>query len=105
MWKSSGFDNVFICRYSKMKPAYWYVSMLVIAFLYIYLTAIQLVRGMQPFDDGLDLPFRYHGYEEMTAILKDISRVQNNLSALYSIGKSVQGKRRLLLRCRPTFDP
>lgn len=28
-----------------MKPAMWYISMLMICFLYIYLTAIQYIRG------------------------------------------------------------
>lgn len=30
---------------SRMKPAAWYISMLIVAFLYIYLTAIQYIRG------------------------------------------------------------
>jgi len=30
-----------------MKPATWYISMLIVAFLYIYLTAIQYIRGAE----------------------------------------------------------
>lgn len=76
-----------------MKPAYWYVSMLVVAFLYIYLSAIQIVRGVTLGNtNGLNLAFKYHNYEEMTTILRDISRTYSNLTAMYSIGRSVQGE-------------
>ncbi len=39
------------------------------------------------------LDFEYHDYERMTDWLKQMSAAYPNLTALYSIGKSVQGKR------------
>ncbi|GAB6025144.1 hypothetical protein CHUAL_010567 [Chamberlinius hualienensis] len=69
-----------------MRLAYWYVSALVVAFFYIYLSAIKMVRGQSEFD------FRYHNYDELTHILKSFTSIHGNLTSLYSIGKSVQGR-------------
>ena len=33
-----------------MKPTLWYIVMLVVAFLYIYLTAIQYIKGGKLYD-------------------------------------------------------
>lgn len=39
--------------------------------------------------------FKYHKYDEMTNFLRTTSSTFPNLTALYSIGRSVQGKYRL----------
>ncbi|XP_045121738.1 carboxypeptidase D-like isoform X3 [Portunus trituberculatus] len=98
------------CR--KMKPAMWYLMMIVVGFFYVYLTAIQYIRGQtvheppsnylkqydpQYFDESLISPsntltFEYHNYTSMTDFLRAMSATYPNLTALYSIGKSVQGR-------------
>ncbi|KAK4317883.1 hypothetical protein Pmani_011062 [Petrolisthes manimaculis] len=95
-----------------MKPAMWYLMMLVVGFFYVYLTAIQYIRGQeihqppsnyllqydpQYFDHNLvnpapSLSFGYHNYSAMTDFLRAMSATHPNLTALYSIGKSVQGR-------------
>ncbi len=42
-----------------------------------------------------DFEFRYHGYEESTAILQDLARRYPDLARLYSIGTGVTGLREL----------
>lgn len=38
--------SISICvLFFRMKPATWYISMLLVAFLYIYLTCVQYIRG------------------------------------------------------------
>ena len=96
----------------KMKTAVWYTSTLFVIFIYFYIYLVQFIRGeevplsprnapqlrriienqpkwnpasVQPLD------FSYHNYEVMTNWLKQFSDVYSNLTALYSIGKSVQG--------------
>lgn len=45
-----------------------------------------------PKQDGYErLDFKYHNYERLTNFLRTTSRVYPNLTALYSIGRSVQG--------------
>lgn len=44
------------------------------------------------YDDGYGLEFKYHNYEQLTKFLRTTSSRYPNLTALYSIGKSVQGK-------------
>uniref|UniRef100_T1J2I5 Peptidase M14 domain-containing protein n=1 Tax=Strigamia maritima TaxID=126957 RepID=T1J2I5_STRMM len=73
-----------------MKSAYWYVSMLVVAFVYVYLTAIQYVRGFQ-------VDMNYHKYVDMTNVLFNLNRAYPNLTSIYSIGKSVKSTRWLQL--------
>jgi len=92
-----------------MKSALWYTSTLVVVFVYLYVYLVQFVRGEElaarsqlpplrrivqdprpPPPQQLD--FNYHNYEEMTTWLKQFSAVYTNLTALYSIGKSVQGR-------------
>ncbi|GBN93533.1 hypothetical protein AVEN_35780-1 [Araneus ventricosus] len=68
-----------------MKPAMWYISGFLVVVLYLYLSAIQYVRGIQ-------VDFSYHNYEHMTKLLQDISREHPDFALLYSIGKSVQGR-------------
>ncbi|XP_021002505.2 carboxypeptidase D isoform X1 [Parasteatoda tepidariorum] len=68
-----------------MKPAIWYTSGFVVFLFYLYLSAIQQVRGIQ-------IDFSYHNYEQMTKLLHDISREHPDFALLYSIGKSVQGR-------------
>ncbi|XP_071520920.1 carboxypeptidase D-like isoform X5 [Panulirus ornatus] len=95
-----------------MKPAMWYLMMIVVGFFYVYLTAIQYIRGQelhdpssdylpqydpQYFDENLispanQLDFEYHNYARMTDFLRSMSATYPNLTALYSIGKSVQGR-------------
>lgn len=67
-----------------MRPAYWYMSMLFVVIFFIYLTAVQFVRGV-----GIN--FNYHNYDRMTAVLRNISHHHPDLTQLYTIGKSVQG--------------
>ncbi|XP_037803670.1 carboxypeptidase M-like isoform X4 [Penaeus monodon] len=96
----------------RMKPAVWYMMMIIVGFFYVYLTAIQYIRGQelddppsnylpqydpQYFDENLfsptsSLDFEYHDYTSMTAFLRAMSATYPNLTALYSIGKSVQGR-------------
>lgn len=45
-------------------------------------------------DNGLNLEFKYHDHDEMTKYLRATSARFPNLTALYSIGKSVQGDER-----------
>lgn len=70
-----------------MKTMYWYASGLFIALMYIYLLAVQYVRG-----DVTDIDFTYHNHDSMTAILYNLSSRHPDLCRLYSIGKSVQGE-------------
>lgn len=42
--------------------------------------------------DAKELDFVYHDYNEMTKFLRATSARYSNLTALYSIGKSVQGR-------------
>ncbi|CAG7825270.1 unnamed protein product [Allacma fusca] len=102
----------------RMKPASWpsNISMLAVACFYIYLTAVQKIHADEfpqnqrvPFslpnlmsrDSLLDqaynsgpppLSFDYHNYDAMTAYLRAVNGVYPNLTALYSVGKSVNGK-------------
>ncbi|XP_068218391.1 LOW QUALITY PROTEIN: carboxypeptidase D-like [Palaemon carinicauda] len=96
----------------KMKPAMWYLMMIVVGFFYVYLTAIQYIRGQevreppsnylpqydpQYYDENLinpstSLEFAYHDYVSMTSFLRSMSATYPNLTALYSIGKSIQGR-------------
>ncbi|XP_072157235.1 carboxypeptidase D isoform X2 [Bemisia tabaci] len=43
-------------------------------------------------DPGYQLEFKYHDYDKMTKFLRTTSSRYPNLTALYSIGKSVQGR-------------
>lgn len=42
-------------------------------------------------NSGSDLEFRYHDHDQMTRYLRAVSARYPALTALYSIGKSVQG--------------
>ncbi|KAG0729787.1 Carboxypeptidase M [Chionoecetes opilio] len=109
--RSSDMEGRVWCR--RMKPAMWYLMMLIVGFFYVYLTAIQYIRGQQAlqdppstylkqydpqyFDESLISPanaltFEYHNYTTMTDFLRAMSATYPNLTALYSIGKSVQGR-------------
>ncbi|XP_028171649.1 carboxypeptidase D isoform X2 [Ostrinia furnacalis] len=46
----------------------------------------------EPRDNGLDLEFRYHDHDQLTRYLRAVSAKYPALTALYSIGKSVQGR-------------
>ncbi|XP_042228787.1 inactive carboxypeptidase-like protein X2 [Homarus americanus] len=94
-----------------MKPAMWYLMMIVVGFFYVYLTAVQYIRGQevhdppsnyqpqydpQYYDENLisptnQLDFEYHDYDSITNFLRSMSATYPNLTALYSVGKSVQG--------------
>ena len=97
-----------------MKTAVWYTSSLFVIFVYLYVYLVQFIRGEEvlisprnisplqrivkdrPRSDAAaesvqPLDFNYHNYEVMSAWLKQFSAVYSNLTALYSIGKSVQG--------------
>ena len=82
-----------------MRVGKWYMSGFIVAFLFFYTYLVQYVRGEgtgsaqrrilnQPLDFG------YHHYDEMTAWLRNFSANNVHLTALYSIGKSVQGESR-----------
>lgn len=71
-----------------MKPAYLYLSSMFVAILYIYLLAIQYVRGDHT---QSNVEFTYHNYDQMTAMLHNYNNTYPHLTQLYSIGKSVQG--------------
>ena len=45
------------------------------------------------FDEPYNIEFKYHKYEQMSRFLRATSLRFQNLTALYSIGKSVQGTR------------
>lgn len=47
-------------------------------------------------ENGPDLEFRYHDHDELTRYLRAISASYPALTALYSIGKSVQGTEQYL---------
>lgn len=72
---------------NSMKTMYWYMSGLFVTLMYIYLLAVQYVRG-----DSESIDFNYHNHESLTAILYNLSAKHPDLCRLYSIGKTVQGK-------------
>jgi hypothetical protein len=45
----------------------------------------------EPREGGVELEFRYHNHEQLTRYLRAVSAKYPALTALYSIGKSVQG--------------
>ena len=67
-----------------MKTLYWYMSGLFVCLMYIYLLAVQHVRGA-------NIDFTYHKYNDMSNILHNLTANYPHLSRLYSIGRSVQG--------------
>jgi len=112
-----------------MKTGGWYISLMVITFIYFYIYAVNYVRGAvlpdqmdgskfsQDFfkqetmkmyrearqggrqvQGGLQQPIfprlsmQYHNYTSMTTYLRHVSTIYANLTALYSIGQSVQGR-------------
>lgn len=70
-----------------MKTLHWWISGLFIALLYIYLLAVQYVRGVSS-----NIDFNYHNHDEMTSILNNLNQQYPDLTALYSVGKSVEGR-------------
>lgn len=81
----------------------------IITFLYFYIYAVNYVRGANLPDDrfsqrqgylgpGVQQPIfpqlsmQYHNYTSMTTFLRHVSTIYANLTALYSIGQSVQGR-------------
>lgn len=40
----------------------------------------------------VNVPFKYHKYDELTKLLKVINKKHPDLTRLYSIGKSVEGR-------------
>ncbi|KAF2367487.1 Peptidase M14 carboxypeptidase A [Trinorchestia longiramus] len=98
-----------------MKPAVWYLTMIIVGFFYIYVTAIQYIKGQETgaadglqqtyvhqydpqyyderlFESNGSLDFTYHNHKEMTSFLRSVAATYPNLTALYSIGKSAQGR-------------
>lgn len=41
---------------------------------------------------GPSLQYEYHNYDDLTSYLRNVNSMFPNITALYSIGKSVQGK-------------
>ena len=60
----------------------------------LMLICVILVFSTQPVQ-AQSYEFRYHNYEESTALLKDLAERFPKLAKLYSIGKSATGKREL----------
>ncbi|XP_046681578.1 uncharacterized protein LOC124368348 [Homalodisca vitripennis] len=59
-------------------------------------------------DDGYGLEFKYHNYDQLTRYLRTTSSRYPNLTALYSIGKSVQEMKpigSLVQRARGVIEP
>lgn len=83
-----------------MKPAYLYLSSLFVAILYIYLLAIQYVRGDHA---QSNVDFNYHNYDQLTAMLRNYNQSYPHLTQLYSVGKSVQGEPQLSLSLARLF--
>lgn len=90
-------------RSSRMKTGYWFITSMLVAVLYIYLLAVKHVRGattntyfpresLDPNPNSLQVDFKYHRYDELTAFLHKVNRLYPHLTYLYSIGKSVQGR-------------
>ncbi|CAG5045957.1 unnamed protein product [Parnassius apollo] len=50
------------------------------------------ISDIESRQSGPDLEFRYHDHEEMTRYLRSVSASYPALTALYSIGKSVEGR-------------
>lgn len=100
-----------------MRTAKWYMCVFLVAFLYFYVMLIKQVRGAEiaprallpagrqaphneppefdpQFRDGETSAagFGYHNYDQMTAYLRKVATVHKDITALYSIGKSVEGR-------------
>eukprot|EP00093_Oithona_nana_P003593 03593.XXX_9528_10490_1 [CDS] Oithona nana genome sequencing. len=96
-----------------MKAGVWYVCGFVIAFVYFYVYAVNYIRGVRAdtvpiqsiksFNELHERPrfqqpihprlsFDYHNYTSMTTFMRHVSTIYSNLTALYSIGQSVQGR-------------
>lgn len=52
------------------------------------------------YEEPYNIEFKYHNYEQMSRFLRATSLRFQNLTALYSIGKSVKGKRETFTRAR-----
>ncbi|XP_037068654.1 uncharacterized protein LOC119089958 [Pollicipes pollicipes] len=101
-------------RQPAMRTAKWYMCVFLVAFLYFYVMLIKQVRGAElppsaearqaggrappdydpQFSDGETdaVGFSYHDHEQLTAYLRRISTEYPEITALYSVGKSVQGR-------------
>lgn len=44
------------------------------------------------YDEPYKIDFKYHNHDQLTQFLQSTSRLFHNLTALYSIGKSVKGR-------------
>ena len=58
----------------------------------ITLTSQQNTTTKKVPSSKINVAFRYHDHDEMTKILKMASKKHPNLTRLYSIGKSVNGR-------------
>ncbi|XP_015916488.1 carboxypeptidase D isoform X1 [Parasteatoda tepidariorum] len=72
--------------------------------LFLVISAVCLIV---PFSSALDVDFAYHDYPQMTAILRRFNREHPELTKLYSIGKSVQGRELwvMLVTSEPNTEP
>jgi len=85
------------------------MTMISITFVYFYIYAVNYVRGgalpagliedrqgylgpgiQQPIFPQLSM--QYHNYTSMTTYLRHVSTIYSNLTALYSVGQSTQGR-------------
>lgn len=73
-----------------MRPAFLYMSSLFVAILYIYLLAVQYVRGDHT---QSNVDFNYHNYDQLTSLLYKYNTTYPHLTQLYTIGKSAQGEK------------
>lgn len=61
----------------------------------LWITATAILVGAfyaTGYRQGLRVPFRYHDYDAMTAVLINATTLRPDLATLYSIGKSLQGE-------------
>ncbi|XP_043192809.1 carboxypeptidase M-like isoform X2 [Amphibalanus amphitrite] len=101
-----------------MRTAKWYMCVFLVAFLYFYVMLIKQVRGAEvpprpllpaedrqapayeppqfdpQFQDGEtdSVGFSYHNYDQLTAYMRKVAAERPDITALYSIGTSVQGR-------------
>ena len=84
---------------------------MLVTLFYIYLLAVQHVRGETVFSSPaaslvpvsgssqIKVDHVYHSYDSLTRYLHDVNQKFPHLTYLYSVGKSTQGE------CSPIFIP
>lgn len=57
-------------------------------------------RYSAAYDEPYDIEFKYHNHDEMSRFLRTTAHRYANLTALYSIGKSVKGMKSINFRTK-----